>query len=157
MKDGFYDPFETDEIGDRMDFKKALTRVNNEVDTLNFDMENNMSDTKPAVKKTVTKKEDAPAVKKTVTKAPEAKAEPTKKAEPAKKEAKATGPRGLSIPEGFTGLDTIAKTVGSTPTVLRRKLRGLEGVEKPASGVWAWKNESKELARIVKLLSPKAA
>lgn len=160
-RDGFYDPFETDDAGDRMDFKQALTLVNEEVSNFNF-MENDMDE--PKAKKTVSKKPAAEAkpaeaaVKKTVNKPAAKPAEAKAATKPAAKkaDAKANGPRGLSIPEGFVGLEKIAKDLKTDPAALRRKLRAAEGIEKPTIGVWAWKEGSKDLDKVIKFLTPKA-
>lgn len=157
---GFYDPFDNDDAGDSRSFKQAMTILNDEVSDLNF-MENDMAttDEKPAAKKTVTKKvadakpaEKAAPAKKTV--APKAADKPA--AKPAAKKATSAGPRGLAVPEGHVGLDKIAKDLKTTPAALRRKLRNAENIEKPTSGVWAWKEGSKDLEKVIKFLTPKA-
>lgn len=99
---------------------------------------------KKVIKKTVAKPAAAPAKK------PAAKK--TAPAKPAAKKKTDTAPRGRSVPEGYTGLDTLAKELKTEPGALRRKLRRSD-LEKPESGVWAWKDGSRDLANVRKLLS----
>lgn len=92
---------------------------------------------------------------KTKTKAPAA--APTKKTKaPAEgKEKGVFGPR--VVPEGFTGLNTLAAELGLKPAAARRKLRGIEGLTKPeGQHGWYWKDGSKDLAAIRKALAPVA-
>jgi len=66
------------------------------------------------------------------------------------------GPR--QVPEGFVGLDALAKEFDLKPSVVRRKLRTAEGVTKPeGQHGWYWKDGSRELASIRKVLAPPKA
>jgi len=90
---------------------------------------------------------------------------PAKAAAPAKvvkapKEPKTDKPKGKFgprvVPEGFIGLDALAVELGLKPAVARRKLRTAEGVTKPeGQHGWYWKDGSRELASIRKVLSAK--
>lgn len=80
----------------------------------------------------------------------------TKKVKPevAETEVKASNPRGpRAAPEGFVGINELAEELGITPTVLRRKLRSVEGLTKPEGFAWSWKEGSKELTSLRKKLA----
>lgn len=114
-------------------------------------LENDMT----AVKKATAADKAAP---KTKTKAvAEAPAKKTKVSKPVAegKEKGVFGPR--VVPEGFTGLNTLAEELGIKPAAARRKLRGIEGLTKPeGQHGWYWKDGSKDLAAIRKALTPAA-
>lgn len=104
----------------------------------------------PPAKKVLKKKDSAtPAVAAkpaAAAKAPTA-AKPAAKA-PAKKEGRTT-------PEGYVGLNDLAAEFKTTTAVLRRKLRNSD-LEKPEGHSWQFKEGSKDLAAVRKLLTPKA-
>jgi len=114
-------------------------------------LENDMT----AVKKATAADKAAPKTKtKAVASAP---AKKTKAAKPAAegKEKGVFGPR--VVPEGHTGLNTLAEELGIKPAAARRKLRGIEGLTKPeGQHGWYWKDGSKDLASIRKALTPAA-
>lgn len=113
-------------------------------------LENDMT----AVKKATAADKAAP---KTKTKAAAAPAKETKVSKPVAegKEKGVFGPR--VVPEGFTGLNTLAEELGIKPAAARRKLRGIEGLTKPeGQHGWYWKDGSKDLAAIRKALTPAA-
>lgn len=114
-------------------------------------LENDMT----AVKKATAADKAAPKTKtKAVASAP---AKKTKAAKPAAegKEKGVFGPR--VVPEGHTGLNTLAEELGIKPAAARRKLRGVEGLTKPeGQHGWYWKDGSKDLASIRKALTPAA-
>lgn len=96
-----------------------------------------------------------------VKKVPSAGKEAVEKKAPAAKKVKVAegekakgvfGPR--VVPEGFVGLNTLATELGITPAVARRKLRGMEGMTKPAGHGWCWKEGSKDLNAVRKALTP---
>lgn len=94
--------------------------------------------------------EEMTAVKKA--KAPAATKKVVKKEAPVEATKTAGVPRGT--PEGHVGLNELATELETTPAVLRRRLRGLEGVSKPeGQHGWYWKDGSKELASVRKSLS----
>jgi len=85
----------------------------------------------------------------------------TKKTKAAKPEAKATekakgtfGPR--QLPDGYVGVAKLAEDSKLAPAIVRRKLRGLEGIEKGEHG-WAWKEGSKDYAKVLKALTAEPA
>lgn len=114
-------------------------------------LENDMT----AVKKATAADKAAPKTKtKAVAAAPDKK---TKVSKPVAegKEKGVFGPR--VVPEGFTGLNTLAEELGIKPAAARRKLRGIEGLTKPdGQHGWYWKDGSKDLAAIRKALTPAA-
>lgn len=98
---------------------------------------------------------DMTATKKTKPAAkPAAEAKPAKKAAAKKTEGKkgTFGPR--TLPEGYVGIDKLAKDSKLKPAVLRRKLRSLDGVEKGDHG-WAWKEGSKDYDKVLKAVTAK--
>lgn len=88
--------------------------------------------------------------------APKTKATTVKAAKPAAAEGKAKGVFGPRVvPEGYTGLNTLAEQAGITPAAARRKLRGMEGMTKPeGQHGWYWKDGSKDLEKVKKALAP---
>lgn len=123
----------------------ALSDVLDNDDFLSTELlENDMT----AVKKATAADKAAP---KTKTKA--VAADPAKKAKAEGKEKGVFGPR--VVPEGYTGLNTLAEELGIKPAAARRKLRGVEGLTKPeGQHGWYWKDGSKDLASIRKALTP---
>lgn len=92
------------------------------------------------------------SVKEPAEKAPKV---PKVKAETTEKPKGKFGPR--VVPEGFVGLDALAVEFNLKPAVVRRKLRTAEGVTKPeGQHGWFWKDGSRELANIRKVLTAKA-
>ncbi len=129
-----------DDDGDIMDSSEALAKAEETTSTQPFLQEIEMAATK--------KVKSAPAKA-------EAKAAPAKKAKAAKKEKGVFGPR--AVPEGHTGINALAEKLGIKPAVARRKLRGIEGINKPeGQHGWYWKDGSKELATVTKALTPAA-
>ena len=55
--------------------------------------------------------------------------------------------------EGFIGVNELAAELGTTSAVIRRKLRGVEGLVKPEGHSWSWKEGSKELTALRKKLA----
>ncbi len=136
-----------DEFDDTMDPSEFFDNADSLTETSL--LENDMT----AVKKTKDTTAKTPATEKKVkTVAPA-----TKAAAPAT-DAKAKGVFGpREVPEGFTGLNTVAEQVGITPAAARRKLRGQTEIVKPeGQHGWYWKDGSKELAKVTKLLTPTA-
>lgn len=125
-----------DENLDIMELSEAITLAEDDSYQL---PENEMAATKKEPK-TPAKPEDTPAKK-------------TKAVKTSAPEAKGTfGPR--EVPEGHTGIAILAEETGLTASVIRRKLRTMEGVSKPeGQHGWYWKNGSKELAAIRKALA----
>lgn len=129
-----------DEIEDIMDASEALDLANEKDPSSTFLLENLMA----AAKKTKPAADKAAPVKKTKT-----------AAKPAAKEKGVFGPR--AVPEGHTGINALAETLGITPAVARRKLRGMENMTKPeGQHGWYWKDGSKDLAAVTKALTPAA-
>lgn len=95
---------------------------------------------------------DMTATKKTKTSAAEAKA-PAKKAATKKALPEGFGPR--AVPEGNTGLAALCEKLGLKPVVARRKLRSAEIGKPEGQHGWYWKDGSKDLAKIEKVLSAK--
>lgn len=74
----------------------------------------------------------------------------------AKKELPAGfGPR--EIPEGHTGLAALAEAAGRTPAAARRILRANEVAKPEGQHGWYWKDGSKDLKAIEKLLTKEEA
>lgn len=124
-----------DEQADIMDLSEALDlSAQHPDDEPNLNLENHM-----ATKKSAPAAAPAPAA-----------------AAPAAETAAATGgPR--AIPEGHTGLNTLAEKFGTTPAAMRRKLRGMEGFSKPeGQHGWYWKDGSPELAAVTKAFTEPA-
>lgn len=83
-----------------------------------------------------------------------AKKAPAKKTASGEGKAKGKfGPR--ELPEGYVGITQLAKDSKLKPAVLRRKLRGLDGIEKGEHG-WAWKTGSKDYDKVLKAVTVKA-
>lgn len=77
----------------------------------------------------------------------------TKKVKDETPEVKERTPR--SAPEGMVGINELAAELRITPSVLRRKLREMEGLVKPEGQFgWAWKEGSRELTSLRKKLAP---
>lgn len=127
----------------------ALSDVLDNDDFLSTELlENDMT----AVKKATAADKAAP---KTKTKAVAAAPAKKTKAPAEGKEKGVFGPR--VVPEGYTGLNTLAEELGLKPAAARRKLRGIEGLTKPeGQHGWYWKDGSKDLASIRKALTPAA-
>ena len=72
----------------------------------------------------------------------------------AKKELKAiAGPKGpRAVPDGFVGLEALATEFKTTTVAIRRKLRNSE-IAKPEGSGWVFKDGSKDLAAVRKLLA----
>ena len=77
----------------------------------------------------------------------------SKKAAPAVAEKKTRAPAEANPNE--TTLSELCEELGIEPRLARQKLRKAEGVEKGEGGRWAWRNGSKELGNIRKILTPK--
>lgn len=80
----------------------------------------------------------------------------TKKVKEVKEvEAEATKePKPRAAAEGMVGINELAAELEITPAVLRRKLRGIEGLVKPEGQFgWSWKEGSKELTSLRKKLA----
>lgn len=139
---------------DIMDASDILANVQDDDLTIHLPGETTMSakkkEAKPqadegkAAKKTKSKGAAAPAKS-------DAKAE--KKADKGEKAKGKFGPR--ELPEGFVGVGQLAKDLGISPAIVRRKLRSTDGVEKPADG-WQWKEGSKDYQKVLKALTPAA-
>ena len=142
-----YNPFTIDDDQDRMDFNLAIGLVHEELLNTTYEMENEM--TAPA-KKSLTKKA-APEAEVKPTKA--AKAAPAKTKAPAAKAAPAEkATRTREIPEGMVSLAALADELGILPGALRRKLRGAD-LTKPEGSGWMWKEGSKDLDKVRKMLT----
>lgn len=138
-------PFTSYDDVDSMTILQAQRRAEEETDDLTYlRMENDM-----AAKK-LTK---APAEKKPF-KAPTKKAATAKPAAAEKKASKA-GAKPRITPEGFVGLKELSAEFKTTPMVIRRKLRNSD-LTKPEDGGWVFKDGSKDLAAVRKLLTPAA-
>jgi len=87
------------------------------------------------------------------TKAAAAPAEKGSKKE-ATKEKGTFGPR--TLPEGYVGVAKLAEDSKLAPAIVRRRLRGLEGVEKNEEHGWAWKSGSKDYDKVLKALTAEA-
>ena len=97
-------------------------------------------------------KAPAPAAK-----APASSTKPEAKKEPKKAAGPKGGPR--AVPEGYVGLEALATEFDTTTVAIRRKLRNSE-IAKPEGSGWVFKDNSKDLAAVRKLLAapePKAA
>lgn len=75
----------------------------------------------------------------------------------AKKAKAADAPKGVfgprATPEGHTGITALAEELGTTPAILRRRLRASE-IQKPEGQTgWYWKDGSRELANVKKALA----
>ena len=133
-------PFTSFEEVDIMTIAQAQHQAESEADYISLTRE---EDNIMATPKKLTKK---PA---TAAAAPAAKKATTKAATESKR-----GPR--ATPEGYIGLNDLAKEFKTTAGALRRKLRNSE-IEKPEGHGWNFKDGSKELAAVRKLLSAKEA
>ena len=96
----------------------------------------------------------AAAPEETTKKTKKTKAAAAAPAKEAKKEKGTFGPR--TLPEGFVGVAKLAEDSKLAPAIVRRKLRGLEGVEKHAEHGWAWKSGSKDYDKVLKALTAEA-
>ena len=75
-------------------------------------------------------------------------------AKPAEKAKGKFGPR--ELPEGYVGVAKLATDSKLAPAIVRRRLRSLDGIEKGEHG-WAWKEGSKDYAKVLKALTAEAA
>ena len=149
----FSNPFTSFDDLDIMNLaQQAQSRAEAEADNLSFTTGDYTMATPTPAKKVLKKKATPDAAPKAETKAKPA-AEPKAKA-PAKTEAKRgakAGPR--TAPEGFVGLNDLATEFSTTAAVIRRKLRGSD-LTKPEGHSWQFKDGSKDLAAVRKLLTP---
>lgn len=150
----FMDPFTSFEEVDMMVLaQQAQSRAENEADDLSLTRGDYliMANATPA-KKVLKKKdpESSAAAKPATTPKSAAKPASAAAAKPAaKKEGRAT-------PEGYVGLNELATEFKTSTAVIRRKLRNSD-LEKPEGHSWQFKDGSKDLAAVRKLLTVKEA
>lgn len=144
-----YNPFTIDDNHDIMTLSQALRAVDGEMNRYNHEPEDDMDEPKKMTKKVVPAKSVAPAAKVTKAVKPVEKKEAAPKV-PAVKKAPTHNLKPRTIPEGHIGVADLAKELGVEPKAVRIKLRTIEGLTKPDSGLWSWKENSRELASIRK-------
>lgn len=147
----FMDPFTSFEEVDMMILaQQAQSRAETEADDLSLTRGDHLIMASATPAKKVLKKKD-PA-----TPAAAAKPVAANKA-PAPKPAKAAAKKeGRATPEGYVGLNELAKEFDTSTAVIRRKLRNSD-LEKPEGHSWQFKDGSKDLAAVRKLLTVKPA